>query len=276
MGRLAGKRAVIIGAASTGNMAQVTARLFAREGAAVMVAGRKAEPLAALAAEIGGHSALCDITDKASVAALAAAAKARMGGVDIAMNASGWGLLKPLLEVTEEELEAIVALQFTGVHHFLQAFVDAMLANDPPGGSIIQISSATTHSPVSNHAAYIGTKAGAEALIRCVANDFGAHGVRANSVSPALTESPMTKDAFATPGLVDAFLQRYPLGRLNTADDVANACLWLASDEAFLTGENLQPNGGLRLRGNPQEAEIAVAVGAAMAKSQANAAGIDG
>lgn len=270
MGRLAGKRAVIIGAASAGNMAQVTARLFAREGATVLVAGRKAEPLDALAAEIGGHAAICDITDKASVFALADAAKATMGGVDIAMNASGWGLLKPLLDVTEEELASIVALQFTGVHHFLQAFVGAMLANDPQGGSIIQISSATTHSPVSNHAAYIGTKAGAEALIRCVANDFGAYGVRANIVSPAFTESPMTEGAFATPGLVDAFLPRYPLGRLNTSLDVANACLWLASDEAFVTGENLQPNGGMRLRGNPQEGDIAAAVGAAMAKLQAH------
>ncbi|HZG32769.1 MAG TPA: SDR family oxidoreductase [Sphingopyxis sp.] len=269
MGRLTGKRAVIIGAASTGNMAQVTARLFAREGAIVMVAGRKAEPLETLAAEIGGHAALCDITDKASVFALADAAKAKMGGVDIAMNASGWGLLKPLLDVTEEELAAIVALQFTGVHHFLQAFVGAMLANDPSGGSIIQISSATTRAPIGNHAAYIGTKTGSEALIRCVANDFGAAGIRANIVSPAFTESPMTEGAFATPGLVDAFLPRYPLGRLNTAQDVANACLWLASDEAFVTGENLQPNGGLALRGNPQEGDIAAAVGAAMAKLQA-------
>lgn len=100
MGRLEGKRAVIIGAASQGNMAQVTARLFAREGATVMVAGRTAEPLEALAAEIGGHAAICDIRDKPSVFALADAARARMGGVDIAMNASGWGLLKPLLEVT--------------------------------------------------------------------------------------------------------------------------------------------------------------------------------
>lgn len=269
MGRLAGKRAVIIGAASKDNMAQVIARLFAREGATVLVAGRKQAPLEALAQEIGGHSAVCDITSRSSVFALADAARDAMGGVDVALNASGWGLLKPLLDVTEEELEAIVALQFTGVHHFLQAFVGAMLGNEPSGGSIIQLSSATTRAVISNHAAYIGTKAGSEALIRCVANDFGAAGIRANIVSPAFTQSPMTEGAFATPGLVDAFLPRYPLGRLNTAADVANACLWLASDEAFVTGENLQPNGGLTLRCNPQEADIAAAVGAAMAKLQA-------
>ena len=265
MGRLAGKRAVVLGAASPDNMGQAIARRFAAEGARVMVAGRRAETLESLAAEIGGHAALCDITDRANVFALADAAKAEMGGVDIAVNATGWGLLKDLLEVTEPELQAITALQFTGVHHFLQAFVAAMMENRPSGGSIIQLSSATTRAPISNHAAYIGTKAGSEALIRCVANDYGAAGIRANCVAPAFTQSPMTTEAFATPGMVDAFLPRYPLGRLNDAADVANACLWLASDEAFVTGEVLQPNGGLTLRGNPQQADIAAAVGAALA-----------
>lgn len=265
MVRLAGKRAVVLGAASSGNMGQAIARRFAEEGAEVMVAGRRPEVLAAFAKEIGGHAAQCDITCHAEVSGLVDAAKAAMGGVDIAVNATGWGLLKPLLEVSEEELARITALQFIGVHHFLQLFVAAMMDNRPSGGSIIQISSATTRAPISNHAAYIGTKAGAEALIRCVANDFGAMGIRANCVAPAFTQSPMTAEAFATPGMVDAFLPRYPLGRLNDGQDVANACLWLASDEAFVTGEVLQPNGGVTLRGNPQEGDIAAAVGAAMA-----------
>ena len=271
MGRLDGKRAVVIGAASAGNIAQVTARRFAAEGAHVLVAGRKADPLEALANEIGGVWALCDITSRSDVAALAATAQQTLGGVDIAMNAAGWGLLKPLEEVTEEDLDQIVALQFKGVHYFLQAFVAAMMANSPPGGSIINLSSATTKALIANHAAYIGTKRGAEALIECIANEYGAHGIRANTVSPAFTRSPMTEASMAVPGLVDAFLPRYPLGRLNTADDVANACLWLAGDEAFLTGQNLQPNGGLTLRGNPQACEIEASIGAAMAKLESGA-----
>jgi NAD(P)-dependent dehydrogenase (short-subunit alcohol dehydrogenase family) len=273
MAQLAGKKAVILGAASKDNMGQVMARLFAREGAEVMVAGRKEEPLAALAAEIGGHYALCDITRRADVHALADAAIAKMGRVDAAVNCSGWGLLKSLTEITDEELDGIVDLQFKGVHHFLQAFVEKMVAQSPQGGSLISLSSATTKCPISNHAAYIGTKTGSEALIRCVANDYGKYGIRANTVSPAFTESPMTVGAFATPGLVNAFLPRYPLGRLNTSEDVAHAALWLCSDECFVTGENIQPNGGLRLRGNPQEGDIAREVGAAMAaQAAANAA----
>jgi NAD(P)-dependent dehydrogenase (short-subunit alcohol dehydrogenase family) len=143
-----------------------------------------------------------------------------------------------------------------------------MMEQDPQGGSLISLSSATTKALINNHAAYIGTKTGSEALIRCVANDFGQYGIKANTVSPAFTDTPMTSESFQVPGLVDAFLPKYPLGRLNTSDDVANACLWLCSDAAFVTGQNIQPNGGVTLRGNPQAVDIEAAVGAAMAKMQ--------
>lgn len=268
MGLLQGKKAVILGAAGTDNMGQVTARLFAAEGAEVLVAGRKEAPLKALAEEIGGHYALCDISSHAEVHALAATASAKLGRVDAAVNCTGWGLLANLLETTQEQLDQIVALQFKGVHHFLQAFVQVMKEQSPQGGSLISLSSATTKALINNHAAYIGTKRGAEALMECVANDFGQYGIKANTVSPAFTESPMTSDSFKVPGLVDAFLPRYPLGRLNTSQDVAEACAWLCSDRAFVTGQNIQPNGGLTLRGNPQARDIEAAVGAAMARMQ--------
>ena len=268
MARMQGKTAVILGAASEGNMGQVIARLFASEGAAVMVAGRNEEPLAKLADEIGGHFALGDITSRDQVHALAQEANAKMGRVDSAINATGWGLLSNLLETSEDDLDKITALQFKGVHHFLQAFVGVMKAQEPSGGSLISLSSATTKALINDHAAYIGTKRGCEAMIECVANDFGKFGIKANTVSPAFTESPMTADSFQVPGLVDAFLPRYPMGRLNTSADVANACLWLCTDEAFVTGQNIQPNGGLTIRGNPQATDLEASIGAAMAKLQ--------
>jgi NAD(P)-dependent dehydrogenase (short-subunit alcohol dehydrogenase family) len=144
-----------------------------------------------------------------------------------------------------------------------------MSEQQPTGGSIISLSSATTKALINNHMAYIASKRAGEAMMECVANDFGHLGIRANTVSPAFTDSPMTHDSFAVPGLVDAFLPRYPLGRLNTVEDVAHACLWLSTDTAFVTGQNIQPNGGLTLRGNPQARDIEAAVGAAMAKLQA-------
>lgn len=268
MGQLEGKSAIVLGAASTGNIGQVIARLFASEGAKVMVAGRNEAPLAAIAEEIGGSYALCDITSHGQTHALAEQANADFGRVDAAINCTGWGLLSNLLETTEEQLDQITDLQFKGVHHFLQAFVKVMTEQEPSGGSIISLSSATTKALINNHAAYIGTKRAGEAMIECVANDFGHLGIKANSVSPAFTESPMTSQSFQVPGLVDAFLPKYPLGRLNTSDDVAHACLWLCTDHAFVTGQNIQPNGGLTIRGNPQAKDIEASVGTAMAKMQ--------
>ncbi len=269
MSKLAGKNAVVIGAASSGNMAQVIAKRFADEGAAVMVSGRNEEELGQFAEQINGRYGLCDITDHGQVKALVEKAQKEMGSVDITVNATGWGLAKPLLDVEDEELSNMVALQFTGVHYFLAESVRAMMENATPGGSIINISSATTQALINNYAAYIGTKTGSEALVRCVANDYGEHGIRANSLSPAFTKTPMTEGSFGVPGLVDTFISRTPLGRLNTSEDVAAAAVWLAGDEAFLTGQNIQVNGGLTIRGNPQAADLQKAIMAASAAASA-------
>jgi len=266
MSQLKDKTAVVIGAASSGNMAQVIAKRFADEGAKVLVSGRNEEELAAFSKQIGGSYALCDITDHDQVKQLAEQAQAQLGSVDVAVNATGWGLAKPILEVEDDELERMVALQFKGVHYFLAEFVRSMMANSTPGGSLINISSATTKALINNYATYIGTKTGSEALVRCVANDYGQYGIRANSISPALTKTPMTEGAFGVPGLADTFVSRVPLGRLNTSDDIAAAAVWLAGDQAYVSGQNLQVNGGLTLRGNPQAADIQKAIAEASAK----------
>ena len=261
MTNLSGKVAVVLGAAGKGNMGQAIARTLAGAGAKVLISGRHEAPLSELANDIGGNWMLCDIARKAEVEALASEVCARHGRVDIAVNATGWGLLKSLHEISEDELDQIIALQFKGVHYFLSAFIRAM----PNGGSLMQISSATTQALIDDHAAYIGTKAGSEALIRCVANQYGAQGIRANIISPGLTASPMTAGAMATPGLEGAFAKEYPLGRIGTNEDIAHAVLWLADDASFITGQNLQINGGLTLRRNPRSDEVGAAVAAAMA-----------
>lgn len=254
MTRLQGKTAVILGAAGRDNMGQVMARRFAAEGARVLVAGRHAGPLEELAREIGGRHAVCDITVKADVEALAEFALTAFGRLDVAVNCTGWGLMAKLLETTEDQLDRLTALQFKGPYFFLQAFVGRMARTG--GGSVIQVSSASVRALLYNHAAYIGTKAASEALVRCFANEFGARGVRVNAIAPGLTETPMTEREVGMPGLMDAFLKEYPLGRIGTSEDVANAALWLAGDECFMTGEVLQVNGGLTLRRNPTPREI--------------------
>ncbi len=265
--RLKGKRAVVLGAAGKDNMGQVIARRLIAEGAKVMVAGRKPEHLQAFVDENPGKGfmALADITKEADNDAVGKAATDQMGGVDIAVNATGWGLLKPFLETTEEELQRIGDLQFKGPFLFFQSMIEAMSADDSGGGSIIQISSATATIMLNDHAAYMGTKAGTDHVIRCIANEFGERGIKANSISPGLTETPMTAANGKTPGLWEAFLPSYPLGRVGTSDDIAAAVVFLSSDECFLTGQNLQVNGGLTLRRNPWKHEIQSSVMAAMA-----------
>ncbi|MEY3702532.1 MAG: hypothetical protein RLZZ561_152 [Pseudomonadota bacterium] len=264
MANLAGKVAVVLGAAGEDNMGQHIARALADAGAKVVVAGRNEDVLKKFAGLIAGDWAVCDITHKQDVETLARTTVEQHGKVDIAINATGWGLLKSLHEISEEELDQMVALQFKGVHYFLSAFVRAMTG----GGSLIQISSATTQCLIDDHAAYIGTKSGSEALIRCVANQYGPQGIRANILSPGFTESPMTAAAFATPGLADAFIKEYPLGRVGTPEDIAKAAVWVCSDDCYMSGQNLQINGGLTLRRNPRPEEIGAAVGAAMAAQQ--------
>lgn len=266
MGRLAGKKAVVLGASSTDNMGQHIARRLMAEGAQVLVSGRKADVLDAFASETGCAAFACDLTDEVSVNALAEAAAAQLGGIDIAINATGWGLLKPFLDNTREELEAMTALQFIGPFQFFQAMTRKMAKSlGGRGGSLIQISSATATIMLNDHAAYMGSKAGTDHVIRCIANEFGQEGVRANSISPGLTETPMTAEATAMPGLMNAFLPCYPLGRIGTSDDIAAAVVWLASDECFMTGQNLQVNGGLTLRRNPDNTEVGAAIAEAMA-----------
>lgn len=265
MQRIAGKTAVILGAGGRDNMGQEIARRFAAEGATVLVAGRNAEELGRLATEIGGHVGVCDITSKADVAALASHALATLGRVDIAVNCTGWGLMAKVLETTEVDLDRLTALQFKGVYFFLQAFVGLMAERG--GGSVITMSSASVYALLYHHAAYIGTKAAGDALVRCFANEFGAKGVKVNSIAPGLTATPMTSKEVQMPGLEDAFIKEYPLGRIGTTRDVADAALWLASDESFLTGQVLQINGGLTLRRNPSPREINASLKAAVARS---------
>lgn len=261
MAKFDGKVVIVTGAAGKGNMAQGIARRFASEGAKVMLAGRRPEPLKELADELNGDYCLCDITSQSDINALVQTTLDRHGRVDVGVNATGWGLLKTFEETTEEELQRMLNTQFKGPFQFMQALVKAM----EHGGSIITISSATATIMLENHAAYMGTKAGIDHVIRCIANEYGHKGIRANSISPGVTRTAMAGDALEIPEVLKAFEQGYPLGRIGTIEDIANAAVWLASDECFMTGQNLQVNGGLTLRGNPSLATLGAAFEAATA-----------
>lgn len=252
MGQLEGKVALVTGAAGRDNLGQKIAEYLVREGAKVVVTGRNEAELKRLADSIGARYFLMDLTRKNEVDAAADFAVSTFGKLDIGVNCAGWGLMKPTHETSETDLDKILAVQFKGPYFFIQAMLRVMNA----GGSIIQISSATATIMLENHSAYMGTKAGIDHVIRTVANEYGAQGIRANSISPGLTETPMAGPTFELKPVVEAFKKEYPLGRIGTREDIAEAVVWLASDKCFMTGQNLQVNGGLTLRRNPTFAEI--------------------
>jgi 2-hydroxycyclohexanecarboxyl-CoA dehydrogenase len=252
MSQLDGKVALVTGAAGRDNLAQKIAERLAEEGAKVVVTGRHEDELKRLVDRIGGTYCLMDLTCKAEVDAAADCAVETYGKLDIGVNAVGWGLMKPTHETTEADLDRMLAIQFKGPFFFIQA----MLRTMKDGGSIIQISSATATIMLENHAAYMGSKAGIDHVIRTVANEYGAKGIRANSISPGLTRTPMAGPTFDIKPIMDAFEREYPLGRVGTREDIAEAVVWLANDRCFMTGQNLQVNGGLTLRRNPILSEI--------------------
>lgn len=258
-GRLSGKRAMILGVAPR-NVGAAIARTYIDHGAQVIIAGRRTEPLQQIADEIGAEWVACDITDEASLNKAVEDAADKMGGLDIGVNSTGWGLLKPFLETSRDELERMAAVQFTGPFQFFQALV----RNMQHGGSIIQISSVTATIMFEDHAAYMGTKAGIDHVIRTIANEFGDRGIRANSIAAGgVADAPMSGGGMAIPAMRELYMREIPLRRPGMSADIANAALWLASEESsFVTGQVIHVSGGQTLRRNPSIAEVYAIFGA--------------
>ena len=226
-----------------------------------MVAGRRADAVAEVADRISADWMACDIAVEGDPARLVEQAAARLGGLDIGVNATGWGLLKPFLETSRDDLDAMKAVQFTGPFRFFQALVAAM----SEGGSIIQISSVTATIVFDDHAAYMGTKAGIDHVIRCIAHEFGHQGIRANSIAPGgVIDAPMSGGGLMLDSVAALYRREVPLGRSTRCADSADAALWLASEEsAFVTGQVVHVSGGQTLRRNPSIGEVYAAFGAA-------------
>lgn len=258
--RLCGRKALILGVAPR-NVGASIARTYIENGAKVVIAGRRADALQQVGEEIGADWVVCDITDEQSIHAAVAGAADTMGGLDIGVNSTGWGLLKPFLETDRSDLEQMAALQFTGPFQFFQALLRQMTE----GGSIIQISSVTATIMFDDHAAYMGTKAGIDHVIRCIAHEFGHKGIRANSIAAGgVADAPMSGGGMALPAVRNLYMREIPLQRPGVSADVANAALWLASEEAsFVTGQTIHVSGGQTLRRNPSIAEVYAAFGAA-------------
>lgn len=243
MNDLTGKSAIVIGVAP-GNIGQAITRKFADLGADVVVGGRSATTAGEAVREMGLPSCRCDITVEEDLADLTQFAIDLHGHVDIAVNAVGRNLVGPLLDVSRSDLAAVIEVQLVGTFLFLQAMIRAM----DRGGSIIQVSSVTSQALLPDHAAYMATKAAGDTLVRSAALDYGSRGIRVNSLSPGATaDAPMARALMQDPEARENLRRTIPLRRIGTMQDIADAAAWLAGDQCFMTGENIQINGGTAL-----------------------------
>ena len=253
MGRLENKVTVILGASDESSMGAACARLFAQEGAKVILAARRLSNLEKIAKSVGGVAVECDIKNEKDIAALADAAVKTHGRLDVAVNFAGVNSAAPILEVTREALLEACEVHLIGTALFLKHMAGKMTS----GGSLITTSSLTTIVAPAGLAAYAGSKRGADQIVRIAAGELGERGIRVNAVAPGFTRSAMTEGYFAIPTLEKAFLREIPLGRLSTVEDIAHAALWLASDESrSTTGQTIDVTAGQSLRRTPSGAEM--------------------
>lgn len=241
--RLKGKRAfVTAGAAGIG---RACALAFAREGATVFATDIDEAKLATLGQEGVAETALLDIRDSAAVTAMAA----RVGPVDILLNAAGFVHHGTVLDCDDEAWDFSFDINVKSMHRTIRAFLPGMLASGQ--GSIVNIASAAgVFKAAPNRYVYGATKSAVAALTRAVAIDFITKGIRCNAICPGTIETPSMLDraAAAGPNGRDMFVSRQPMGRLGTADEIASLVVYLASDEsAFTTGVAHVIDGGWTL-----------------------------
>ncbi len=252
MGFLDNKTAVVLGASKSGGMGEAISQNLIKEGAKVIIAARSEKKVKALAAELGAVATICDITSENQVADLAELAIKQFGKLDIAVNCAGDAIIGDIAKTNEEDLRRAVDVHFIGPFFFLKHMPVAIQEN----GSMITISSITASNVILNHAAYVGAKAGTDHLVRIAALEYGRKNIRVNSVSPGFTITPMSEPFLGSDGLVELFEKEIPLGRINTTDDIAHAVTWLCDDRTYITGQNIQVNGGHSLTRMPSRDEI--------------------
>lgn len=239
---LSGRRVVVVGAGS--GIGQASAHALAAQRAMVVCADRDLDAArgtaAAIEADGGVASAwLLDITDAASVAA----AVVEVGAPDALVVTPSINVRKPVLEITDEEVERVLDLNLRGIFRVTREFARPMAERGR--GSIVLFSSIRSQVVEPGQGIYAATKAGTVMLARTLASELGARGVRVNVVQPGVVETPLTRQIKGNPDWYRAYAEKGALGRWAQPSELAGAVCFLVSDAAsYVTGSELAVDGG--------------------------------
>ncbi|GAA5149962.1 glucose 1-dehydrogenase [Pseudonocardia eucalypti] len=242
--RLNGKVAVVTGAAR--GMGAATCRRFVDQGARVLVTDVLEEEGELLAKELGASAAFArlDVTDEANWAEVVAHARRRFGRVDVLVNNAGILRAVPIPNMTEQIYRQVVDINQVGVFLGMKAVAGAMAAAG--GGSIVNISSIDGHQGTPTLVAYVAAKYAVRGMTRVAALELASVGIRVNTVCPGATRTRMM-DCPDMAGIdIEGLSARMaPLGRIGEAPEIADAVLFLASDESsYVTGTDIVVDGG--------------------------------
>lgn len=242
--RLDGRRVLVTGAASGIGLA--VARLFQKEGARVAMLDRDAARLAQVEVE-GAVALACDVAEEGRVREAVARAAAALGGLDGVVNSAGIDLMRRFEDMRAEEWARVLAVDLTGPMLVCHAALPAL--KQAGRGSIVNIASGAALRPLEQRTAYCTAKAGLVMFSKALAMDLAPYGIRVNAVCPGIVDTPLFRASWAgaadPQGELARILDRYVIKRPGQPDEIAQAVLYLSSDESsFVTGAALAVDGG--------------------------------
>ncbi|HOC46156.1 MAG: SDR family NAD(P)-dependent oxidoreductase [Syntrophorhabdaceae bacterium] len=250
--RLRGKVALLTAAAGAG-IGQATARAMAREGASVVLTDMHEERAKMVADEISREYNIktiglkCDVTDRVEVARAAETVLDVFGRIDILFNNAGTNRPARVVDITNEVWDLVLATTLTGTFYCCRAVIPAMMRQN--FGRIISVTSvAGFRGLAGGHAHYAAAKAGVMAFTRCLAMEVAPHRITANTIAPSFIFNEFIPHIYPQDE-IERMFEEIPYPRKGTPDDVANAALFLASDEGeYMTGQTLCVTGGSWMR----------------------------